>query len=140
MLHASQPDQVRPVPKPDTSVAERIAAIMFDLNAEEGCATRERILDRMDLDGLTSLDLDLYGVEARQIANKSMVRREDRPAARRAARIKLGANYLGHIMPSVQEICAALQLRSFTKTELDDILPEIIAQAADDFAHKAGAQ
>lgn len=138
MLRASQPDQVRPSPKAETPVAERIAAIMIDLEAE-GAATEKRILERMTQEGLTPLDLDMYGAQAGKIANARFVRNEDHSAAKRASRVKEAALLVGHLMPPAQQICVVLQTRGFSKPELDDILPEAIATAADAFAHTGGA-
>ncbi|WP_338606888.1 hypothetical protein V6617_10260 [Pelagibacterium nitratireducens] len=139
MLHTQQAGPVQPIPKPSLPVAERIAAIMIDLQAE-GAATEKRILERMAQEGLTEFDLAMYGAQAGGIANERFMRREDHSAAKRANRIKEAARLIGHLVPSTQEICAALQSRSFTKPELEDILPEAIASAADAFAHAGGAQ
>lgn len=139
MLHTDQAGPVRTLPKPALHVAERIAGIMIDLQAE-GAATEKRILERMAQEGLTEFDLAMYGAQAGGIANECFVRHEDHSAAKRANRIKEAARLIGHLVPSTQEICAALQSRSFTKPELDDILPDAIASAADAFAHAGGAQ
>jgi 5,10-methylenetetrahydrofolate reductase len=140
MLHTSPAGKVRPTPKFETPVADRIAAVMIDLQAEDGAATRDRIIERLEQEGLTSFDLDLYEVEARKIANGLFVRHEDRPAVSRATRISRAATEIARLLPGMPAITLHLQARNFSKPELDDILHEAIAMAADEFAHQAGAQ
>lgn len=135
MLHASSTNQVTPNFKPEKSPADRMAEDIVDLTAAEGCATEDRLKER----GWTALDIDMYGTEAREIARGFVVRRLDRYTYNRPARIKEAARVIGHLVPTPQEISAALQSRSFTELELADILPEAIAAAADTFAHAGGA-
>ncbi len=139
MLHAETAGQVRPAPKFETPVADRIAAVMIDLYAEDGAATRDRIIERREQEGLTSFDLDLYEVEARKIANGRFVRHEDRPAVSRSTRISRAATEIARLLPGVPAITLHLQARNFSKPELDDILGEALAQAADRFAEEGGA-
>lgn len=138
MLQAETPGQVRSSPKFETPVADRIAAVMIDLYAEDGAATRDRIIERLEQEGLTSFDLDLYEVEARKIANGRFVRHEDRPAVSRATRISRAATEIAHLLPGMPAITMHLQARNFSKPELDDILGEALAQAADRFAEEGG--
>lgn len=135
MLHASSTQEITPRFKPEKTIAEQIAEAMIDLNADGG-ATEDRLRER----GFSQIELDMYGAEARALANQSFVRRVDRYRYNRPLRVNQAAQLIGHLIPSTQEICAALQSRSFTKYELDDILPDAIAKAADDFAHAGGAQ
>ncbi|GGA63706.1 hypothetical protein [Pelagibacterium lentulum] len=124
----------RPHPKPDRGIVEELAEAMIDLNADGG-ATERRLLER----GFSSLDLSMYGQEARQLAAKSFVRKCDRPAYDRAARVSEAAREISHMLPGLPAITMQLQARNFPKRELDDILCDAIAHAADQFAHEGGA-
>jgi hypothetical protein len=135
MLHTEQAGKVRTNPKPIKSIPERMADDLIDL-AAEGDATGDRLRQR----GWTSFEIESHGPRATEIAGTHLVRRRDHYTYDRPTRIKEAALLIGHLVPSAQEICAALQSRSFTKPELDDILPEAIASAADAFAHAGGAQ
>lgn len=134
MQHAAQAGQVRPNPKPEKSIAERMAEDLIDLAAEDDCTT-----DRLRQKGWTSFDVETHGPKAQQIAGTLLVNRRDRHTYDRTARIQEASRLIIHLVPTTQEICTVLQSRSFTKPELDDILPEAIAAAADTFAHQTGA-
>lgn len=135
MLHTEQPGTARTNPKPQKTIAERMADDLVDL-AAEGDATGDRLRQR----GWTSFEVETHGPKAQEIAGTQIVRRRDLYSYDRPERIKEAARLIGHLVPSTQQICAALQSRSFTKPELDDILPDAIASAADAFAHAGGAQ
>jgi|TARA_A100001391_G_scaffold44812_4_gene26327 hypothetical protein len=135
MLHTPLAGQVRTNPKPQKTIAERMADDLVDL-AAEGDATGDRLRQR----GWTPFEVETHGPSAQEIAGTQIVRRRDRYSYDRPERIKEAARLIGNLVPSTQEICAALQSRSFTKPELDDILPDAIASAADAFAHAGGAQ
>lgn len=134
MLHAETAGQVRPNFKPEQSIAQRMAEDLIDLAAEDDCTP-----DRLRQRGWTSFEIEAHGAKAQEIAGTLLVRRRDRYTYDRGARINEASRLIGHLIPTTQEICAALQSRSFTKPELDDILPEAIAKAADAFAHTGGA-
>lgn len=124
----------RPHPKPDRGIVEELAEAMIDLNADGG-ATERRLLER----GFSMLELSMYGTEARQLAAKSFIRKCDRPVYDRTARVTEAAREISRMLPGTPAITMHLQSRNFPKGELDDILADAIAQAADNFAHESGA-
>lgn len=85
MLAASLNGPARPHPKPEKTVAERLADIIIDL-AAHGVATRENIIAAAEEKGLTSVDFDLNNVEAFAIARKKTFRRIEDSAADDLAR------------------------------------------------------
>ncbi|WP_196258594.1 hypothetical protein [Pelagibacterium limicola] len=135
MLQSSLAGPARPQPSPDKSIIDQLAEDMVDLTAAEGCATRDRLLER----GWGDIELASYETEARQRARALMNRAETSPAASRAHRIASAAREIGHLMPTMQQVVMHLQNRRFSKPELDDILADAIAKAGDNFAHAGGA-
>lgn len=117
-------------------VADRIAQAMIEANAEGYGATREVLLGL----GFSAKDLDEHGPDAECQARDRFVQRVDRPAYDRNGRVNAAARSISHLMPAMPEVTMHLQARGFAKAELDDILAEAIATAADAFAHQAGAQ
>jgi hypothetical protein len=140
MMHcASLAGDARPHPKPRPA-AEMFAEIVIDL-AAEGFATRERIIERAEQYGLTSFDFTANETEIFRLARLKETRHDDPPAYDRADRIRVAAREIGHLLPPLAEITMHLQTRGFPKPELDDILDECLAKAADDFAFRpAGNQ
>lgn len=114
-------------------IAERMARVMVD-TATRGC-------DRQTLKcaGLTDAEIDANTEAARAIARDLFVRRDDAPAYNRALRVAKAADLILEQLPQMGILTLALQNAGFAKSELDDILPDAMAGAADRFAAEAGA-
>lgn len=136
MQTASLAGPARPHPKPELTIVDELAEAMVDLAAAEGCATRDRLLEQ----GWSEITLGMYETSARERAREIVNRVDDPPAYDRSARMKVAVREGLRIMPTQQVMTMHLQNRGFSKPELDDLLPDIVAEIADAWAHEAGAQ
>ncbi|MBI4921889.1 MAG: hypothetical protein HY834_09080 [Devosia nanyangense] len=121
---------------PSPSVAERMAVVMRDINAEEGCCTTAALLGHFD-----QAAIDAHAGEARRIANGLFVRHDQptTPAPHdRAARLRKAVALVGGLMPDIGGITSSLRTVGFTNPELADLWPELIANAGDLFIATRG--
>lgn len=108
-------------------IAERMATIMVD-RAAEGCTITHLIEG-----GIPANQIDPHLSEAREIARKRYLRIEE-PKYDRLARTAEAAEHIRCLMPDMVSITLHLGARGFAKSEMDIILNDAIAQAADAFA------
>lgn len=123
-----------PQPTYAAQITDAIAHAMIDANAHGG-ATRQALIEM----GFKPGDLDIYGDAARSRANELFLRKSDRPAYDRAARVEKAAEHVGHLLPGLPAMAMHLMSCGFPKAELDDILTDAVTAAAATFAQEGGA-